>query len=452
MKKYTAVVLTVIFVVSLLAGCGGKNTGSETENLDVAQTTEDPGMTWQEQYDLGIRLLSEGKYEEAILAFSAAIAIAPKSAQNYISRADAYTAWADSVATQYSVSEETGERLVLSNITVSTSQGDKTLEELYEEAIRDYETAIDLMERGEAAEEDLAGNAAEEAAKKAAELLIKLAESLLSQKEEEGVLDRILAYLDQAAELTDDEEIQKHIDAIYSAATTPAEARLPLGYRVVYENTEDGSADGWTKFVYDENGVRIGTIYVRDDGTESDMSYIYYDANGHELPGSFGGEALETNENGLVTATGASRVSERFAYDENGNVAQYSYMFDSDGNPGYIVNFFYDSENRLIQNDSYNMGGSNHDSSQFYTYNADGLLTQKAYTWYYSTGSGTNYINYQYDSAGRLVYQETLDGNGEAYIWTSYTYNGAGELVSEYHYYEPNPEWGGPYTYEYIYE
>ena len=28
---------------------------------------------WQEQYDLGVRYLSEGNYEEAIIAFTAAI-------------------------------------------------------------------------------------------------------------------------------------------------------------------------------------------------------------------------------------------------------------------------------------------------------------------------------------------------------------------------------------------
>lgn len=42
------------------------------------------------QYDLGIRYLSEGNYEEAIIAFSAAIKIDPKQASAYIARGDAY--------------------------------------------------------------------------------------------------------------------------------------------------------------------------------------------------------------------------------------------------------------------------------------------------------------------------------------------------------------------------
>lgn len=46
--------------------------------------------TWQEQYDLGMRYLSESNYEEAILAFTMAIEIDPNNALAYVGRADAY--------------------------------------------------------------------------------------------------------------------------------------------------------------------------------------------------------------------------------------------------------------------------------------------------------------------------------------------------------------------------
>ena len=45
---------------------------------------------WQENYDLGARYLSEGNYQEAILAFTAAIDIDPKRAEGYLGRAEAY--------------------------------------------------------------------------------------------------------------------------------------------------------------------------------------------------------------------------------------------------------------------------------------------------------------------------------------------------------------------------
>lgn len=47
---------------------------------------------WREQYDLGVRYLSEGNYEEAIIAFSAAIEIDPKRPEAYLGAAETYIA------------------------------------------------------------------------------------------------------------------------------------------------------------------------------------------------------------------------------------------------------------------------------------------------------------------------------------------------------------------------
>jgi len=73
----------VAFLLLALCACGQK-------------TEEAP--TWQEQYDLGIRYLSEGNYEEAIIAFTAAIEIDPKNADAYIALAEVYTAQGDTDA------------------------------------------------------------------------------------------------------------------------------------------------------------------------------------------------------------------------------------------------------------------------------------------------------------------------------------------------------------------
>ena len=76
MKKCLIVVLSLLL---LLTACGKKQTAP----------------TWQEQYDLGVRYLSEGKYEEAIIAFEAAIEIDPKRKEAYTSLAEVYTAQGD---------------------------------------------------------------------------------------------------------------------------------------------------------------------------------------------------------------------------------------------------------------------------------------------------------------------------------------------------------------------
>lgn len=73
MRKCLIVILSLAL---LLAACGKKQVAP----------------SWQEQYDLGVRYLSEGNYEEAIIAFTAAIEIDPKQAEAYIGLTEVYTA------------------------------------------------------------------------------------------------------------------------------------------------------------------------------------------------------------------------------------------------------------------------------------------------------------------------------------------------------------------------
>lgn len=69
-------------LVCLLSGCAASQPDSTEESSR--------GPTWQEQYDLGVRYLSDGDYEGAILAFTAAIEIDPKRAESYLGVADVY--------------------------------------------------------------------------------------------------------------------------------------------------------------------------------------------------------------------------------------------------------------------------------------------------------------------------------------------------------------------------
>lgn len=76
--------------------------------------------SWQEKYDLGVRYLSEGNYEEAIIAFTAAIEIDQKNVAAYLGRAESYIG-----------SGETAENLSL--------------------ALKDYEKVAELDETSSAA-------------------------------------------------------------------------------------------------------------------------------------------------------------------------------------------------------------------------------------------------------------------------------------------------------------
>ena len=82
MRKFIALV-TVLVLLLCLCAC----TAAQPADQGAGASQ---GPTWQEQYDLGVRYLSEGNYEEAILAFTAAIEIDPKQAPAYVGRGDAY--------------------------------------------------------------------------------------------------------------------------------------------------------------------------------------------------------------------------------------------------------------------------------------------------------------------------------------------------------------------------
>ena len=77
MKKHLLILLLILFsIVVFSCSCGQKVQKS----------------TWQEQYDLGVRYLSNGNYQDAILAFTAAIEIDPKRPEAYLSLAETYIA------------------------------------------------------------------------------------------------------------------------------------------------------------------------------------------------------------------------------------------------------------------------------------------------------------------------------------------------------------------------
>ena len=75
-----AAILVLIFLVVACSSTGPAEGGEEV-------TDE---IAWQDYYDLGVRYLSEGNYEEAIIAFTAAIEIDPKQAPAFVGRGYSY--------------------------------------------------------------------------------------------------------------------------------------------------------------------------------------------------------------------------------------------------------------------------------------------------------------------------------------------------------------------------
>ena len=87
MKQY-ALILAILAALLMLGACS-RTTPAPPEAASVASPD------WQQQYDLGMRLLTQGNYQEAIIAFRAAIEINPRQAQAYLGLADAYVGLGD---------------------------------------------------------------------------------------------------------------------------------------------------------------------------------------------------------------------------------------------------------------------------------------------------------------------------------------------------------------------
>ena len=135
MKKNNKVLILCLAALLLLPACGAPTTPS-------AATPDAP--TWQEQYDLGLRLLSEGNYEEAIIAFTAAIEIDAKQAPAYVGRGDAYAG-----------SGETGDIFELAKTDyIVALELDKLLVEVYQKladiyiASGEIESALAILKTG----------------------------------------------------------------------------------------------------------------------------------------------------------------------------------------------------------------------------------------------------------------------------------------------------------------
>lgn len=108
--------------------------------------------SWQEQYDLGVRYLSEGNYEEAILKFSAAIEIDPKQIPAYIGRAEAYVS---SGATEENCRKALADYETVLSMDDSITVVWINAANLYEQ-LGETETALEILQDGLEKAEDFA--------------------------------------------------------------------------------------------------------------------------------------------------------------------------------------------------------------------------------------------------------------------------------------------------------
>ena len=89
--RFTACLLLLL---GLLCGCAKENVTPNWAEQEKPTAEKPDSSGWQAQYDLGVRYLNDGNYEEAVIAFTAAIKIDPKRPEGYAARGSAYLSMA----------------------------------------------------------------------------------------------------------------------------------------------------------------------------------------------------------------------------------------------------------------------------------------------------------------------------------------------------------------------
>ena len=345
MKRICSLFLTLALVLGLCA-CGQK------------------APTWEEQYDLGVKYLSEGNYQEAIIAFTAAIEIDPKRAEAYVGRGDAYIG-----------SGETAENLAA--------------------ALADYEQAAALDETNPAAYLGMA------------DVYIRM-----------GEYDKALEILRQGLDKTgNDERIAEKIAEMESGTITDAsgKVRRTSGYdesgalKWYWDHTYDAQGREATVTAYDASGSQMGFVELAYDEQGNPLRDYHYDS----LSGEIGVVENTYDEAGnctgkvwyMLDGTVLHRVS--YTY-ENGLVVRED-VYDSDGALRDYWLDEYDGQGNRTKRSNYDTDGSLN-GYQTWEYNEDGHVS--VYTDYDENGERSWYTVYLYDEQGNYLGHEEYDGDG----------------------------------------
>ena len=362
MKRIFSLILS-IWLVFGLCSCGQK--------ADTSFPADAP--TWQEQYDLGIRYLSEGNYEEAILAFTAVIDIDPKNAGALSGRGQAYV-----------LSGETEENLAA--------------------ALADFEAAL-------AADETLA------------EAWLGLADVYIRM----GEYDKALEVLRDALEKTGDQRIADKIAEVESGNITDSSGNVRR--QSTYD--ADGSLIWYHIYTYDEQGRRTSVTAFDGAGNQTGHVDEAYDAEGNTIVwcnyygdtgepwaveyeyDEFGNRIRQTSHQYpdrprvldiKNTYNDAGNLVKVEYYSEGALAGYNTYEYDSDGNRTKEVDYDNDGNIEFYYLNAYDEAGNTVSRD---SYNGDGTLN-----WHlrYIRNEAGEYLGQEmYDAEGNLI-RSHMDG------------------------------------------
>jgi tetratricopeptide (TPR) repeat protein len=222
-----AVCILMCLSMLLLPSCGRSDAASYQEQLELAQ-----------------RCLAESRYEEAIIAFTAAIGIEPRSTEAYLGRADAYSAL-----------------------------------ERYEEAIEDYTVVVDLEPAMEA---PYLGLSKTYLALGDEDRALKALEAGYSATGSESIYEAIGSLKEEPAVQTEPESEETSAPALPYSPTigSPQVETIVFNIRELYNATQNGiSALAATS--YDKKTIFAGggEIPLITDASDGSVSYYYNGGN-----------------------------------------------------------------------------------------------------------------------------------------------------------------------------
>lgn len=312
---------------------------------------------WQEQYDLGVRYLSEGNYEEAIIAFTAAIEIDPKRPEAYLGRGGAY-------------------------------MGRGSDEENLTAAFADYETALELDDTN-------------------AEAYLGLAEVYIAREQ----FDEAMDILRQGVEKTGDQRLSDRLAELEDGDIADYWGRTLK--ETHYDG--DGAVTCWFEYEYNQQGQCVGITSYGPDGSRIQHIDQRYDAQGHMIYGCYSwgndgtmdGAAYTYNSEGMwEKITFDSGESVTFAYDAEGRRIRRD-GYDKDGTPtGYTISEYGDGYER---DNSYDADGTLR-GYNVHLYNEQGQRVR--YEQYNADGTLTDYSTEEYDADGNEIAWNHYDADG----------------------------------------
>lgn len=354
MKKFSC--LFYAFALVLCLGACGQNTQGK----------------WQEQYDLGVRYLAEGNYEEAIIAFTAAIEIDSKHPGAFIGRGDSYIG-----------SGETEENLAA--------------------ALADYEEAIALDET-------------------LTDAWLGLADVYIRQ----GDYDKALEVLREALEKTgNDQSIAEKLEEMESGSFSDSAGHV----RRMNSYDGDGNLIWYHTYTYNEQGQEASVTSFDGSGNQTGHVDKAYTEDGASLveywfvadTGEIAKTVYEYDDAGNAvkefhySLNGEIRSIHQKEFDGNGNMIREE-ICTPEGDVQSYSTYTYDGAGREIRMDSFNAYDGTLNSymtweywdngHQCCSYNADGTMWSRNVTRYDDEG---NYLGYdEYDGAGNLI-QSTVN-------------------------------------------